>query len=151
MRIAIASDHAGYDYKKRLIGWLESLGHDLEDFGTDSEESVDYPLYVRPAAEAVAAGRADRGIVLGGSGNGEAMVANRVTGVRCALCWSERSARLARQHNDANMISLGQRLLSWEGVEAIVRTWLETPFEGGRHLLRIRMIDTLEPTIRDPE
>jgi ribose 5-phosphate isomerase B len=79
------------------------------------------------------------------------MVANRVTGVRCALCWSERSARLARQHNDANMISLGQRLLSWEGVEAIVRTWLETPFEGGRHLLRIRMIDTLEPTIRDPE
>jgi ribose 5-phosphate isomerase B len=151
MRIAIASDHAGYDYKERLIGWLESVGHDLEDFGTNSEESVDYLLYVRPAAEAVAAGRAERGIVLGGSGNGEAMVANRLPGVRCALCWSERSARLARQHNDANMISLGQRLLPWELVETIVRTWLETPFEGGRHLPRIRMIDPPKPTIRDPE
>ncbi len=151
MRIAIASDHAGFDYKKRLIEWLEVLGHDLVDFGTDSESPVDYPLFVLPAAQAVAAGRAERGIVLGGSGNGEAMAANRVRGVRCALCWSVRSARLARQHNDANMISLGQRLLSWELVEKIVRIWLDTPFEGGRHLPRIRMIDASEGSLRDPD
>jgi ribose 5-phosphate isomerase B len=141
MRVAIASDHAGYTYKQRLVALLRDWGHEVEDLGTDSTESTDYPLFIRPAAEAVAAKTADRAIVLGGSGNGEAIVANRVPGVRCALVWSEESARLARQHNEANVIAIGERLTSWETVEAMVRIWLETPFEGGRHARRIAMID----------
>ena len=141
MKIAIASDHAGYEYKQMLIALLYQLGHEVEDHGTDSDESVDYPLFIRPAAAAVASGSADRGIVLGGSGNGEAMVANRLSGVRCALCWNAESARLAREHNDANMISLGQRMMTAETAREIVRTWLATPFEGGRHVARIAMID----------
>lgn len=144
MRIAIASDHAGYRYKEEIKRFLEDGGHELVDFGTDSEEAADYPIYIRPAAEAVARGECERGIVLGGSGNGEAMVANRLRDVRCALCWSVETARLARQHNDANMLSLGQRLLSLELALEIVRTWLETPFDGGRHLRRIELIDELE-------
>jgi ribose 5-phosphate isomerase B len=144
MKIALASDHAGYVYKEQIKEFLAAAGHEVVDFGTDSEESVDYPLYIRPAAEAVAAGECDRAIVLGGSGNGEAMVANRVRGVRCALCWDERTARLAREHNDANGLSLGQRLVSPEMALAIVGVWLETPFEGGRHVRRIRMIDREE-------
>ena len=143
MKIAIASDHAGYTYKQMLTQELLLAGHDVEDFGTDSVESVDYPLFIRPAAEAVASGAADRGIALGGSGNGEAMAANRVPGVRCALCWSVESARLARPHNDANMISLGERLVSEELAREIVRIWLETPFEGGRHIRRIELLDSL--------
>ncbi len=145
MRIAIASDHAGHDYKVMLARQLAAAGHEVIDFGTDSTESVDYPLFIRPAAEAVARGDADRGIVLGGSGNGEAMVANRVPGVRCALCWSVESARLARAHNDANMLSLGQRLIDAPTARAIVETWLATPFDGGRHLRRIRQIDGSGP------
>jgi ribose 5-phosphate isomerase B len=141
MRIAIGSDHAGYRYKELLKAWLGELGHRVEDCGTHSEESVDYPVYIRPVAEKVAAGEADRGIVLGGSGNGEAMVANRVPGVRCALCWNEVSARLGRAHNDANVLSLGERLVPWETAREIVRLFLDTPFEGGRHERRIRMID----------
>ena len=141
MKIALASDHAGYDYKEEIKGFLAAAGHEVVDFGTDSEESVDYPLFIRPAAEAVARGECDRAIVLGGSGNGEAMVSNRVQGVRCALCWDERTARLAREHNDANALSLGQRLISRETALAIVKIWLETPFEGGRHVRRIQMID----------
>lgn len=144
MKIALASDHAGYVYKEQIKKFLTAAGHEVVDFGTDSEESVDYPLFVRPAAEAVAAGECDRAIVLGGSGNGEAMVANRVRGVRCALCWDERTARLAREHNDANALSLGQRLIAPEMALAIVGVWLETPFEGGRHVRRIRMIDQEE-------
>jgi ribose 5-phosphate isomerase B len=144
MKIALASDHAGYVYKEQIKEFLAAAGHEVVDFGTDSEESVDYPLYIRPAAEAVATGECDRAIVLGGSGNGEAMVANRVRGVRCALCWDERTARLAREHNDANGLSLGQRLVSPEMALAIVGVWLETPFEGGRHVRRIRMIDQEE-------
>ena len=144
MKIAVASDHAGYVYKEQIKEFLTAAGHEVVDFGTDSEESVDYPLYIRPAAEAVAAGDCDRAIVLGGSGNGEAMAANRVPGVRCALCWDERTARLAREHNDANALSLGQRLISPETALAIVKTWLETPFEGGRHVRRIQMIDQIE-------
>jgi ribose 5-phosphate isomerase B len=143
MRIAIASDHAGFRYKQALIGHLEAAGHELIDFGTDSTESVDYPRFIMPAARAVARGDCRRGIVLGGSGNGEAMAANRIRGVRCALCWSVESARLARQHNDANMISLGERLISLELATAIVDTWLSTPFDGGRHARRIRLLDTL--------
>src|SRR6202521_94761 len=114
VKIAIGSDHAGFRYKKTIKRLLTELGHVVDDFGTDSEEPVDYPLFIRPVALAVARGEAERGVVLGGSGNGEAMAANRVRGVRCALCWNVESARLARQHNDANMISLGQRMLTEE-------------------------------------
>jgi ribose 5-phosphate isomerase B len=141
MRIAVASDHAGFRYKTMLAGHLASLGHEIVDFGTSSEEPVDYPDFIRPAAEAVARSECERGIVLGGSGNGEAMAANRVKGVRCALCWNEETARLGRQHNDANMISLGQRLISEQQAVAIVNTWLNTPFEGGRHERRIQKLD----------
>ena len=143
MRIAIGSDHAGFRYKEEIKQFLNELGHQITDFGTSSEEPVDYPLFIRPAALAVARGEADRGIVLGGSGNGEAMVANRVRGIRCAVCWNTESARLARQHNDANMISLGQRMMSQEQAIEIVRVWLDTTFEGGRHLGRVQMIDEL--------
>jgi ribose 5-phosphate isomerase B len=141
MRIAIASDHAGFAYKQLIAAELERAGHEVVDFGTDSAEPVDYPAFIRPAAEAVAAGECERGVVLGGSGNGEAMVANRVPGVRCALCWSMESAELGRRHNDANVISIGQRMVSEELALAIVRTWLETPFDGGRHARRIAQID----------
>ncbi len=141
MKIAIASDHAGYRYKEAIKHHLRELGHDIEDFGTDSESPVDYPDYIRPAASAVAEGACERGIVLGGSGNGEAIAANRFRGVRCALCWSVETARLCRQHNDANMISLGQRMIDEATALAIVETWLTTPFEGGRHQTRIRKID----------
>jgi ribose 5-phosphate isomerase B len=102
---------------------------------------VDYPLFVRPAAEAVAKGECDRGIVFGGSGNGEAMAANKVRGVRCALCWNEETARLSRQHNDANVLSLGERVIPEETALAVVRVWLTTDFEGGRHARRIAQLD----------
>jgi ribose 5-phosphate isomerase B len=141
MKIAIASDHAGYKYKEELKRHLVTAGHEVVDFGTDSTEPVDYPVYCRAAAAAVASGQCERGIVLGGSGNGEAMAANRVRRVRCALCWSVESARLARLHNDANMISLGERLVSLELAREMVDTWLATPFEGGRHVRRIMMLD----------
>lgn len=141
MKIAIGSDHAGFAYKEKIKALLASLGHDVTDFGTNSEESVDYPLFIRPVALAVARGEAERGVVLGGSGNGEAMCANRVKGVRCALCWNIESARLARQHNDANVISIGQRMISEEDALEIVRVWLNTEFEGGRHVRRIQMLD----------
>ena len=111
------------------------------DFGTYSSDAADYPLFIRPTAEAVANGECERGIVLGGSGNGEAIVANRVKGVRCALCWNVESARLGRQHNNANVISIGQRMVTFDTAREIVRTWLETSFEGGRHQRRIEMID----------
>ena len=142
MRIAIASDHAGFKLKTLLVGWLRDRGHDVVDFGTSSEEPVDYPAFIRPAAEAVARGDCERGIVLGGSGNGEAIVANRVRGVRCAVCWSVETARLARAHNDANVISLGERTISNDLAVAIVQTWLATPFDGGRHARRIAEIDS---------
>lgn len=141
MKIGISSDHAGYRYKEEIKRFLAEQGHEVRDFGTDSEESVDYPVYIRPVAEAVAGGELERGIVLGGSGNGEAMAANRVRGARCALCWNVESARLGRQHNDANMIALGQRMMKLETALEIVRIWLETPFEGGRHIRRIQLLD----------
>ncbi|MGE0057794.1 MAG: ribose 5-phosphate isomerase B [Dehalococcoidia bacterium] len=144
MRIAIASDHAGFVYKTELISLLKELGHEVSDFGTDSETSVDYPDFIRPAAEAVAKGEADRGIVLGGSGNGEQMAANKVRGIRCALCWDTTTARLARQHNDANVISIGQRVMGIEAAKDAVRTFLSTDFEGGRHS---RRIEKLEPQV----
>jgi ribose 5-phosphate isomerase B len=141
MKIAIGSDHAGFRYKERIRAFLAAWGHEVRDFGTHSAEAVDYPVFIRPVAEAVARGEYERGIVLGGSGNGEAIVANRVPGVRCALCWNVEAARYARLHNDANVLSLGERLVPEDQLEPIVRTWLETPFEGGRHLRRIQMID----------
>jgi ribose 5-phosphate isomerase B len=141
MKIAVGSDHAGFKYKEGIKRFLTNLGQNVEDFGTNSEKPVDYPLFIRPVALAVSSDKIERGIVLGGSGNGEAMVANRFKGIRCALCWNLESARLARQHNDANMISLGQRMISEQMALEIVRTWLETTFEGGRHLRRIEMID----------
>ena len=141
MRIAIGSDHAGFNYKERIRAWLGERGHDVVDFGTHSTESVDYPLFIRPVAEAVARGEFERGIVLGGSGNGEAMAANRVRKVRCALCWNVESARLSRQHNDANVLSIGERLLTWDEVTAILEVWFSTAFEGGRHVRRIAELD----------
>ena len=142
MKIAIGSDHAGFPYKERIKPLLESLGHSVTDFGTHSTEPVDYPVFIRPVAEAVGRGEFERGVVLGGSGNGEAIVANRVKGVRCAVCWNLESTQFARRHNDANVISLGERMVSIESALEIVRVWLDTPFEGGRHQHRIEMIDT---------
>jgi ribose 5-phosphate isomerase B len=141
MKIAIGSDHAGFAYKQKIIQHLVEEGHDVKDFGTFSEAQCDYPVFIRPVAQAVAAGQFERGIVLGGSGNGEAMVANHVKGIRCSLCWDLRSARFARQHNDANVLSLGQRMISIEAALEILDLWLATPFEGGRHIKRIAMID----------
>jgi ribose 5-phosphate isomerase B len=143
MRIAIGSDHAGFHYKTRIIEILRRWGHEVKDFGTDSTEAVDYPKFIRPVALAVAAGEFERGIVLGGSGNGEAIVANRVRGIRCTLCWNVESARYARLHNDSNVLSIGERLVPAEDLEPILKVWLETPFEGGRHQRRIDEIDAV--------
>jgi ribose 5-phosphate isomerase B len=141
MRIAIGSDHAGFDYKERLKLLLVELGHEPVDFGTDSDKPVDYPVYIRPTAEAVARQECERGIVLGGSGNGEAIVANKVRGIRCALCWSLDTARWSREHNDANVLAIGQRTIPIELALEILRVWLTTAFAGGRHLERIRQIE----------
>ena len=141
MHLAIGSDHAGFTYKEAIKAMLASEGHIVRDFGTNSEAPVDYPDFVRPVAEAVAKGEFERGIVLGGSGNGEAMVANRICGIRCGLCWNEQVAIWNRSHNDANMLSLGQRTMTEAEAFAIVRIWLVTPFEGGRHIARIHKID----------
>src|SRR4029079_3292964 len=126
MKIALGSDHAGYQYKEKVKALVEQLGPEVKDFGTFSTESVDYPKFIRPAAEAVARGECDRGIVFGGSGNGEAMAANKVRGVRCGLAWNEESARLSRQHNDANVLSIGERMISEDMLVKIVRLWLDT-------------------------
>lgn len=141
MKIAIGSDHAGFEYKEKIRQYLADQGFQVRDFGTYSGASCDYPTFIRPVAEAVARGEFDRGIVLGGSGNGEAIVANRVRGIRCSLCWDLRSARLSRQHNNANVLSLGQRMMAVEEALEIVDLWLATPFEGGRHQQRIDLID----------
>ena len=141
MKIAIGSDHAGYHYKQSILQHLLVAGHEVEDFGTHSEAPVDYPRFIRPVAEAVAAGRFERGMVLGGSGNGEAIAANRVRGVRCGLCWNLESARLTRLHNDANVLSLGERMMDLATALQIVDVFLTTAFEGGRHLARIQELD----------
>lgn len=143
MKVAIASDHAGFRYKTIIRSHLSEGGHEIIDFGTSSPAPVDYPDFVRLAADAVARHQCDRGIVLGGSGNGEAMAANRYRGVRCAVCWNEESARLARAHNDANMLSLGERMLSESAAIRIVDVWMTTAFEGGRHIQRIQKLDAL--------
>ena len=142
LKIALGTDHAGFAYKEAINTFLLEKGYQTKDFGTFSEESVDYPDFIRPAAEAVAEGLCDLGIVLGGSGNGEAMAANKVQGVRCALCWSVDTAKLAKQHNNANVLSLGQRQISKELALEIVDAWLNATFEGGRHKRRIEMLDS---------
>ena len=141
MKIAIGSDHAGFRYKEAIRAHLGKLGHEVRDGGCFDEATVDYPKFIRPVAEAVARGEVERGIVLGGSGNGEAIVANRVKGIRCALCWDLRSARFGREHNDANVISIGQRMVAIEEALEIVDVWLATPFAGGRHQTRLGQID----------
>jgi ribose 5-phosphate isomerase B len=139
--IAIGSDHAGFAYKEKIKLMLLADGHTVRDCGTTSETPCDYPDFIRPVALAVAGGEVERGIVLGGSGNGEAITANRIRGVRCGLCWTEQVAIWNRAHNDGNCLSLGQRTISEEEALRIVRVWLETPFDGGRHLARIQKID----------
>ena len=141
MKIAIASDHAGYSLKEMIKSRLEKEGHTIMDFGTDGQEPVDYPDFIRPAAKSVSEGKNDLGIVLGGSGNGEAMAANKVRGIRCAVCWNEKSARLARQHNNANMISIGARMVSEQEAVRIVHAWLNEEFEYGRHVRRIQKLE----------
>ena len=138
--IAIASDHAGFDLKQAIIAHLRAQGHVVTDFGTNRTAPVDYPDFIRPAAESVARGENDLGIVLGGSGNGEAIVANKVRGIRCAVCWNELSAQFAKKHNNANVISLGQRMVTEADALKIVDAWLNAEFEGGRHLARIKKI-----------
>ncbi|RJQ45312.1 MAG: ribose 5-phosphate isomerase B [Nitrospiraceae bacterium] len=140
-RIAIATDHAGFKLKATIKAHLISKGYYVTDYGTDSDEPVDYPDFIRPAAESVANGENDLGIVMGGSGNGEAIVANKVKGIRCAVCWNVESARLAKEHNNANVISIGARMITeGEGIK-IVDTWLSAEFQGGRHQQRIEKIE----------
>jgi ribose 5-phosphate isomerase B len=143
MKISLGSDHAGFRLKEKVKELVISLGHEVKDCGTFDETPVDYPVFIRPAAEMVARGEADRGIVFGGSGNGEAMAANKVRGVRCGLCWNEEVAALSRHHNDANVLSLGERVIPEEMALKIVRVWLETPFDGGRHLPRVQMLNAM--------
>jgi ribose 5-phosphate isomerase B len=143
MKISLGTDHAGFRYKEKVKELLGQLGHEVVDFGTFSEEAVDYPKFVRPAAEAVVRKETERGIVFGGSGNGEAMAANKVHGVRCALCWNEEVAALSRKHNDANVLSIGQRTIPEELALQIVRIWLETAFEGGRHQARVDQLNAM--------
>jgi len=141
MKIAVASDHAGFYYKEKIKHHLLAAGHQVEDFGTDSSESCDYPDFVRPAARAVADGTCERAVILGGSGNGEAITANRIPGVRATVCWDAESAKYARAHNDSNVLSLGERMISEQTALEIVDVWMNTPFEGGRHGRRIAKID----------
>jgi ribose 5-phosphate isomerase B len=144
MKVALASDHAGYAEKERLKPLLQELGLEVEDLGTVSEESVDYPDYARRVAEAVANGDAAQGLLVCGSGTGMAIAANKVQGVRAAVAWSEETARLARRHNDANVLAIGARTTAEEDIPKIVRAWFDTPFDGGRHAERVEKIKQME-------
>lgn len=145
MRVALGSDHAGYTLKELLKRELRSLGHEVEDLGVHAAEPpVDYPDFCIPVSERVSAGRADRGLVIGGSGNGEAIAANKVAGVRAAVVTSDETARLSRLHNDANVLALGARTNSHDDAVRWLRIWLETPFEGGRHVSRLKKIADYE-------
>ena len=141
MKIAIASDHAGFIYKEAIREHLATLGHEVKDFGAFDAERSDYPVFIRPAAQAVAVGEFERAIILGGSGNGEAIVANRIPGIRCTLAWDVRSARYGRSHNNSNCLSLGERMMAMSEAIELVDIWLTTEFEGGRHAERLAMID----------
>lgn len=144
MRIAIGADHAGFLLKEHLKGTLQRLGHTVDDHGTHSEESTDYPPICFAVAQAVVDGRAERGIVLGGSGQGEQIAANKIAGVRAALCHDLYTARLAREHNDANVLSMGGRVVAFALADEIVSLWLKTGFAGGRHQRRIDQISAVE-------
>jgi ribose 5-phosphate isomerase B len=139
--LVLASDHAGFDLKEKLKGSLDRLGVRYEDAGPDSADPVDYPDYARKVAAKVSRGEAERGLLVCGSGQGMAMAANRFPGVRAALAYDEESARLSREHNDANVVALGGRVLEAGQAERILKVWLETPFAGGRHAARVRKID----------
>jgi ribose 5-phosphate isomerase B len=143
MKIVLASDHAGFEFKEYLKEILTGRGHDVLDAGTHSEAPVDYPDYIGQAASLVQKGQAELGVVFGGSGNGEAMAANRFKGVRCAVAWNLESARLGRQHNNANVLSIGQRMIPKENLVPIVDAWLNAVFEQGRHVRRIEKLDQL--------
>jgi ribose 5-phosphate isomerase B len=150
MRIALATDHAGFPYKEEIKRFLIELGHEPVDYGSNHDGPVDYPDFIVLAADAVSRGECERGIVFGGSGNGEAIAANKVAGIRCALCWEGYTARMARQHNDANMLSIGARVVGPELSKEIVRVWLDTDFDGGRHQRRIEKIAQIEARRRAP-
>ena len=144
MRIAIGADHAGFQLKEHLKTTLVKLGHQVDDHGTHNEESVDYPPICASVGRAVVAGKADRGIVLGGSGQGEQIAANKVRGVRAALCNDLYTARMSRQHNNANVLSIGGRIVASGLADEIVKLWLDTPYEGGRHQRRLDQIAEIE-------
>lgn len=144
MKISLGSDHAGFHYKQAIADMLRAQGHEVIDCGTHSADSTDYPLWCIPAAEKVANGEAEKGIVFGGSGNGEAIAANKVKGIRCAIAWSDDTARLGSEHNNANVLSIGERMVSLDAAKRLVGIWLSTPFEGGRHLKRIEELAKYE-------
>jgi ribose 5-phosphate isomerase B len=144
VRIAIGADHAGFALKEHLKRTLAQLGHAVDDHGTHSEDSVDYPPICLNVGRAVVEGRADRGIVLGGSGQGEQIAANKVRGVRAALCNDLYTARLSREHNDANVLSMGGRIVGFGLADEILSVWLATPFAGGRHQRRLEQIHQAE-------
>ncbi|MDP9405465.1 MAG: ribose 5-phosphate isomerase B [Actinomycetota bacterium] len=146
MRVAIGSDHAGYPLKAHLVATLRDLGHDVDDHGTGGVEPVDYPPICAAVARAVASGAADRGIVLGGSGQGEQIAANKVAGVRAALCNDLYTARMSRAHNDANVLAIGGRIVAPAMADEIVAVWLDTGFDGGRHQRRVEQITAIEET-----
>jgi ribose 5-phosphate isomerase B len=148
VRIAIGADHAGFLLKEHLKATLQRLGHTVEDHGTNSEDTVDYPRFCLSVGRAVADTRVDRGIVLGGSGQGEQIAANKVPGVRAALCNDLYTARLSRQHNDANVLSMGGRIVAFGLADEILGLWLSTPFEGGRHQRRLDQISEAERNLR---
>jgi ribose 5-phosphate isomerase B len=144
MRIAIGADHAGFALKQHLVHALRAMGHDVDDRGTHADTSTDYPPICADVAREVVGGRAERGIVLGGSGQGEQIAANKVRGVRAALCNDLYTARMSREHNDANVLAMGGRIVAPGLAEEIVRTWLTTPYEGGRHQRRLDQIAAIE-------
>ena len=144
MRIAIGADHAGFALKEHLVATLTRLGHEVDDRGTFMNHPVDYPPICADVARAVADGRVDRGIVLGGSGQGEQMAANKIRGVRAALCNDLYTARMSREHNDANVLAMGGRIVAFSLADEIAALWLSTPFEGGRHQRRVEQISALE-------
>jgi ribose 5-phosphate isomerase B len=144
MKIALAADHAGYDEKENLKKTLDELGIQYKDFGTDSTDAVDYPEYAKKVAEGVANGDYDQGLLVCGSGTGMAIAANKVPGIRAAVAWNEEIARLAREHNDANVLSLAARFTSPDEIERIVKAWFGAQFDGGRHLRRVEKITEIE-------
>jgi ribose 5-phosphate isomerase B len=151
MRVALGSDHAGFPLKEHVKGFLQAEGHEIVDVGTDSPRPVDYPAFCAAAARAVTTGDADRAVVMGGSGQGEQIAANKVQGARAALCHDVYLARLSREHNDANVLAMGARIVAPPYAEEILRVWLATAFQGGRHVARIQQIAQIEQGIDEGE